>query len=115
MTIWKYCFDIVNQREKKLKEEQKKKEIEGVVLKTVGDDINALAQQCIAINESLLPMYEVLLEIQAALIPDDEEEDGGEGGEDVPPIEDEPTEPTEPIEDNEGTNDNVDEGENSDT
>ena len=28
MTIWKYCFDIVNQREKKLKEEQKKKERE---------------------------------------------------------------------------------------
>ena len=28
MTIWKYCFDTVNQREKKLKEEQKKKENE---------------------------------------------------------------------------------------
>ena len=108
-------MDYEEESTKPSKEEQKKKEIEGVVLKTVGDDINALAQQCIAINESLLPMYEVLLEIQAALIPDDEEEGGGEGGEDVPPIEDEPTEPTEPIEDNEGTNDNVDEGENSDT
>ena len=105
-------MDYEEESTKPSKEEQKQKEIEGIVLKTVGADINALAQQCIAINDSLLPMYEVLLEIQEALIPDDDEE---ESGEDVPPIEDEPTEPTELIEDNEGTNDNVEEGENSDT
>lgn len=88
-------MDYEEESTKPSKEEQKKKEIEGVVIKTVGDDINALAQQCIAINESLLPMYEVLLEIQAALIPQDEEGEGGEGeGEDIP------TEPTEPIDDN---------------
>lgn len=83
-------MDYEEESTKPSKEEQKKKEIESVVIKTVGDDINALAQQCIAINESLLPMYEVLLQIQEALIPQDEEGEGGEG-EDIP---------TEPIDDN---------------
>lgn len=89
-------MDYEEESTKPSKEEQKKKEIEGVIIKTVGDDINALAQQCIAINESLLPMYEVLLQIQEALIPQDEEGEGGEGreGEEIP------TEPTEPIDDN---------------
>ena len=102
-------MDYEEESTKPSKEEQKQKEIAGIVLKTVGADINALAQQCIAINDSLLPMYEVLLEIQEALTPsEDEPSEGGEGeGEDTP------VEPVEPIEPSEDTNNNADE-DNSD-
>jgi hypothetical protein len=100
-------MDYEEESTKPSKEEQKQKEIEGIVLKTVGADINALAQQCIAINDSLLPMYEVLLEIQEAITPsEDEPSEGGEG-------EDTPVEPVEPIEPSENTDNNVDE-DNSD-
>ena len=109
-------MDYEEESTKPSKEEQKQKEIEGIVLKTVGADINALAQQCIAINDSLLPMYEVLLEIQEALIPSEDEP--SEGGEDTPSEggegEDTPVEPVEPIDKpSENTDDNADE-DNSD-
>ena len=108
-------MDYEEESTKPSKEEQKQKEIAGIVLKTVGADINALAQQCIAINDSLLPMYEVLLEIQEALIPSEDEP--SEGGEDTPSEgregEDTPVEPVEPIEPSEDTNNNADE-DNSD-
>ena len=102
-------MDYEEESTKPSKEEQKQKEIAGIVLKTVGADINALAQQCIAINDSLLPMYEVLLEIQEALTPsEDEPSEGGEGeSEDTST---EPVESSEPIED---TDNNADE-DNSD-
>lgn len=111
-------MDYEEESTKPSKEEQKQKEIEGIVLKTVGADINALAQQCIAINDSLLPMYEVLLEIQEAITPsEDEPSEGGEGeeGEDTPiePEPTEPVEPSEPIEPSENTDNNADE-DNSD-
>lgn len=103
-------MDYEEESTKPSKEEQKQKEIEGIVLKTVGADINALAQQCIAINDSLLPMYEVLLEIQEAITPsEDEPSEGGEGEEGK----DTPVEPVEPIEPSENTDNNADE-DNSD-
>lgn len=100
-------MDYEEESTKPSKEEQKQKEIAGIVLKTVGADINALAQQCIAINDSLLPMYEVLLEIQEALTPsEDTPSEGGEG-------EDTPVEPVEPTEPSKNTDNNADE-DNSD-
>ena len=108
-------MDYEEESTKPSKEEQKQKEIEGIVLKTVGADINALAQQCIAINDSLLPMYEVLLEIQEAITPSEDEP--SEGGEDTPSEGEEggdtPVEPVEPIEPSENTDNNADE-DNSD-
>ena len=90
-------MDYEEESTKPSKEEQKQKEIAEIVLKTVGADINTLAQQCIAINDSLLPMYEVLLEIQEALMPSEDESSKDGEGEDVPV---EPIKPSEDTENN---------------
>lgn len=53
--------------EKPSKEEEEQKKIANVVTNLVSADLNSLATQLNNINEMILPMYEVLLDIQDAL------------------------------------------------
>ena len=57
------------------KDEQERQKIEDIIEKKVGGDIASLSQQLIEVSNILAPMYEVILEIQEALTPpqDDEE------------------------------------------
>lgn len=57
------------------KDEQERQKIEDIIEKKVGGDIASLSQQLIEVSNILAPMYEVILEIQEALAPpqDDEE------------------------------------------
>lgn len=87
--IFMYSDNNMNYEEennKPSKEEQRKKEIETVVLKTVGSDINSLSEQLISMNETLLPMYEVLIQIQEALTNSSETPNDSEGSEKTEPI-----------------------------
>ena len=56
------------------KEEQERQKIESVITKFIGDDVTALSQQISTISETLIPMYEVMLQIQEALMGGQEEE-----------------------------------------
>lgn len=50
------------------KEEQEKQKIEGIVTKLVGDNVNLLANQVTETSETLLSIYEILLDIQGAVV-----------------------------------------------
>lgn len=63
------------------KEEEERKKIEDVITKMVSADISSLSNQINDISEMLLPMYEVILDIQDALQPQekiDVDEDNNE-------------------------------------
>jgi hypothetical protein len=56
-------------------EEEKERKIKDIVIETVGDDVTLLSQQVNETNDMLIAMYGILSEIQAALIPSEEEEE----------------------------------------
>lgn len=58
--------------QKPSKEEQERQKIENVINKTVGDDIATLTQQMIELSNIIAPMYEVILDIQSAIKPQDD-------------------------------------------
>ncbi len=64
-------------------EEQEKQRIEGMITKYVGDNISNLASQIESIADTLVPMYEIMMTLQNALVPQEEEKE--------PIIEDTPT------------------------
>ena len=55
-------------------EEEKERKVKDIIIKTVGDDVTLLSQQVNETNDMLIAMYGILSEIQAALIPSEEEE-----------------------------------------
>lgn len=67
-------MDYKEEQSKPSREEQEKQKIERIIDDKVGKDINSLSQQLININDMILPMYEVLLDIQEALTPTKEEQ-----------------------------------------
>lgn len=54
-------------------EEEKERKVKDIIAKTVGDDVTLLSQQVNETNDMLIAMYGILSEIQAALIPSEEE------------------------------------------
>ena len=56
-------------------DEQERQKIEDIIEKKVGGDIASLSQQLIEVSNILAPMYEVILEIQEALAPPQEDEE----------------------------------------
>ena len=64
------------------KEEEERKKIEDVVTKMVSADINSLSNQLNDIAEMLLPMYEVILDIQDSLQPQEETDVNKDNNED---------------------------------
>lgn len=56
-------------------EEEKERKVKDIIIKTVGDDVTLLSQQVNETNDMLIAMYGILSEIQAALIPSEEEEE----------------------------------------
>jgi hypothetical protein len=54
-------------------DEQERQKIEDIIDKKVGGDIASLSQQLIEVSNILAPMYEVILEIQEALAPSEDE------------------------------------------
>lgn len=54
-------------------EEKKERKVKDIITKTVGNDITLLSQQVNETNDMLIAMYDVLSEIQAALVPSEEE------------------------------------------
>jgi hypothetical protein len=56
-------------------EEEKERKVKDIIAKTVGDDVTLLSQQVNETNDMLIAMYGILSEIQAALIPSEEEEE----------------------------------------
>lgn len=73
--IYMYSDNNLNYEEdtiKPSKEEEERKKIEDVITKMVSADINTLSNQLNDISEMLLPMYEVILDIQNALQPQEE-------------------------------------------
>jgi hypothetical protein len=56
-------------------DEQERQKIEDIIDKKVGGDIASLSQQLIEVSNILAPMYEVILEIQEALAPPQEDEE----------------------------------------
>ena len=61
------------EEEKPSDEEKERQKIEEIITEKVGGDIELLTQQMIEMSNILAPMYEVILEIQDALNPQDEE------------------------------------------
>jgi hypothetical protein len=59
-------------------EEEKERKVKDIIAKTVGDDVTLLSQQVNETNDMLIAMYGILSEIQATLIPSEEEEKGEE-------------------------------------
>lgn len=59
-------------------EEEKERKVKDIIAKTVGDDVTLLSQQVNETNDMLIAMYGILSEIQATLIPSEEEEEEGE-------------------------------------
>ena len=55
-------------------EEEKERKVKDIIAKTVGDDVTLLSQQVNETNDMLIAMYGIS-EIQAALIPSEEEEE----------------------------------------
>lgn len=68
-------MDYEEEQSKPSKEEQEKQKIERIIDDKVGKDIDSLSQQLININDMILPMYEVLLDIQEALTPTKEKQE----------------------------------------
>lgn len=68
-------MDYEEEQSRPSREEQEKQKIEKIIDDKVGNDINSLSQQLININDMILPMYEVLLDIQEALTPTEEEQE----------------------------------------
>ena len=68
-------MDYEEEQSRPSKEEQEKQKIEKIIDDKVGKDINSLSQQLVNINDMILPMYEVLLDIQEALTPTDKEQE----------------------------------------
>lgn len=105
------------------KDEQERQKIEDIIEKKVGGDIASLSQQLIEVSNILAPMYEVILEIQEALAPSEDEpsEDTpseNEGSEETPSENVEETtqeEPQEPIEVEETEEEKEEEKEEIDT
>ena len=56
-------------------DEQERQKIEDIIDKKVGGDIASLSQQLIEVSNILAPMYEVILEIQEALTPPQEDKE----------------------------------------
>lgn len=56
-------------------EEEKERKVKDIIAKTVGDDVTLLSQEINETNDMLIAMYGMLSEIQAALIPSEEEEE----------------------------------------
>lgn len=56
-------------------EEEKERKVKDIIIKTVGDDVTLLSQEINETNDMLIAMYGMLSEIQAALIPSEEEEE----------------------------------------
>lgn len=56
------------------KDEEERQKIENIIEQKVGGDIASLAQQMIEVSNILAPMYEVILEIQEAILPQENEE-----------------------------------------
>mgnify|MGYP003514140847 CR=1 FL=1 len=54
-------------------EEEKERKVKDIIAKTVGDDVTLLSQQVNETNDMLIAMYGILSEIQATLIPSEEE------------------------------------------
>ena len=67
--------------EKPSKDEQERQKIEEIITEKVGGDIELLTQQIVEMSNILAPMYEVILEIQETLHP--QEEDNKENKNDV--------------------------------
>jgi hypothetical protein len=87
-------MDYEKESTKPSKEEEERKKIENIILNTVGGDINSLTQQMSDIVNILTPMYEVILDIQEAIQPQDEpipseDETPNDDGNNNQPIEDE--------------------------
>lgn len=59
-------------------EEEKERKVKDIIIKTVGDDVTLLSQQVNETNDMLIAMYGILSEIQAALIPSEDKEEGEE-------------------------------------
>lgn len=68
-------MDYKEEQSKPSREEQEKQKIERIIDDKVGKDINSLSQQLININDMILPMYEVLLDIQEALTPTEKKQE----------------------------------------
>ena len=64
-------------------EEEKERKVKDIIAKTVGDDVTLLSQQVNETNDMLIAMYGILSEIQATLIPSEEEKEE-EKGEETP-------------------------------
>lgn len=64
-------MDYEEESSKPSKEEEERKKIESIILNTVGGDITSLSQQMVEIANILAPMYEVILDIQEAIQPQD--------------------------------------------
>lgn len=77
------------------KEEEERQKIEYIIDKKVGKDIESLSQQLIEVSNILAPMYEVIMEIQEALTPTDNDDTPSEE-----PEESEKPEEVENVEDN---------------
>lgn len=77
------------------KEEQEKQKIESIVEGSVRDDITSLTEQIAMVNDTLIPMYEVMIQIQEMLLSAQENQE-----EEVNPIVEEP-----PIDEETPTND----------
>lgn len=56
-------------------EEEKERKVKDIIAKTVGDDVTLLSQEINETNDMLIAMYGMLSEIQAALIPSEEEKE----------------------------------------
>lgn len=56
-------------------EEEKERKVKDIIAKTVGDDVALLSQEVNETNDMLIAMYGILSEIQAALIPSEEEKE----------------------------------------
>ena len=54
--------------EQPTQEEKERQKIESIIEQKVGSDIASLAQQMVEVSNILAPMYEVILEIQEALV-----------------------------------------------
>lgn len=56
-------------------EEEKERKVKDIIAKTVGDDVALLSQEVNETNDMLIAMYGILSEIQAALVPSEEEKE----------------------------------------
>ena len=85
-------MDYEEESQKPDKEEQERQKIQTIIHETIDSDINSLVQQTIEVTNTLAPMYEVILEIQDALLPQENvdvpSEDSGTGNVDTQPIDD---------------------------